>query len=109
VELSGTALVSPVGCDRSLGTQLLDVRDLDVSIFADSAPQIFALEGKAAEISAKQTWFREVGFREAISSAIDREAMNRIVYLGRGAPLWTLVTPGNRIWFDSSIPRPALP
>jgi peptide/nickel transport system substrate-binding protein len=65
------------------------------------------LPGKAAEVAAKQTWFREVGFRQAISSAIDREAMNRIVYLDRGAPLWTLVTPGNRFWFDSSIPRPA--
>jgi peptide/nickel transport system substrate-binding protein len=47
-----------------------------------------------------------VRFRQAISAAIDREAMNRIIYLGRGSPLWTQVTPGNRLWFDSSIPRP---
>ncbi len=66
-----------------------------------------SLPGKAAEVAAKQTWFREVRFRQAISAAIDREAMNRIVYLGRGAPLWTIVTPGNKLWFDSSIPRPA--
>jgi peptide/nickel transport system substrate-binding protein len=65
------------------------------------------LPEKAAEVAGKQTWFREVRFRQAISSAIDREAMNRIVYLGRGAPLWTIVTPGNKLWFDSSIPRPA--
>ena len=63
------------------------------------------LLAQAGELARKQTWFREVKFRQAISSAIDRDAMNRIVYLGRGAPLWTHVTPGNRLWFDSSIPR----
>lgn len=62
---------------------------------------------RAGEIRRKQQWFNDVRFRQAISSAIDREGMNRIVYLGRGAPIWTHVTPGNRLWFDSSIPRPA--
>jgi len=64
------------------------------------------LPSKASEIASKQAWFREVKFRQAISAAIDREAMNRIVYLGRGAPLWGHVTPGNRFWLDSSISRP---
>jgi peptide/nickel transport system substrate-binding protein len=65
------------------------------------------LPAGAREISRKQQWFNDVRFRQAISSAIDREAMNRIVYQGRGAPIWTHVTPGNRLWFDSSAPRPA--
>jgi peptide/nickel transport system substrate-binding protein len=65
------------------------------------------LSAQASEVASKQTWCREVKFRQAISSAIDREAMNRIVYLGLGSPLWTHVTPGNRFWFDSSISRPA--
>ncbi len=65
------------------------------------------LPSKADEIASRQTWFREVKFRQAVSAAIDREAMNRIVYLGKGTPLWTHVTPGNRLWFDSAIPRPA--
>jgi peptide/nickel transport system substrate-binding protein len=58
-------------------------------------------------IRRKQQWFNDVRFRQAISSAIDREGMNRIVYNGRGAPIWTHVTPGNRLWFNSSILRPA--
>ncbi len=66
-----------------------------------------SVPAQAREVTEKQVWFREVKFRQAISAAIDRDAMNRIVYLGRGAPLWTHVTPGNRLWFDSSIPRPA--
>jgi peptide/nickel transport system substrate-binding protein len=64
------------------------------------------LPAQAGELSKKQIWFREVKFRQAISSAIDREAMNRIIYLGRGAPLWSHVTPGNKLWFDASIARP---
>jgi peptide/nickel transport system substrate-binding protein len=65
------------------------------------------LPAGAGEISRKQQWFNDVRFRQAISSAIDREGMNRIVYHSRGAPIWTHVTPGNRLWFDSSAPRPA--
>ena len=65
------------------------------------------LPARAGEISRKQRWFSDVRFRQAISSAIDREGMNRIVYHGRGTPIWTHVTPGNRLWFDSSLPRPA--
>jgi peptide/nickel transport system substrate-binding protein len=64
------------------------------------------LPRKAAEVKYKQQWFNDVRFRQAISSAIDRGAMNRVVYHGRGAPIWTHVTPGNRLWFDSSAAHP---
>ena len=52
MELSGTALVSPVGYDRSFGTHLLDVRELDVSIFADPALQISVLQGISFSIAS---------------------------------------------------------
>jgi len=61
--------------------------------------------GGDSEIRRKQAWFREVKFRQAISSAIDRDAINRIVYHGRGSPIWTHVPPGNRLWFDDKLPR----
>ncbi|MGH9640958.1 MAG: ABC transporter substrate-binding protein, partial [Terriglobales bacterium] len=64
-------------------------------------------EESASEIRRKQAWFREVKFRQAISSAIDRDGMNRIVYRGRGSPIWTHVPPGNRLWFDDKLPHPA--
>jgi peptide/nickel transport system substrate-binding protein len=64
------------------------------------------LPARAGEISRKQRWFKDVRFRQAISSAIDREGMTRIVYEGRGAPIWSHVTPGNRPWFDATAPRP---
>ncbi len=62
-------------------------------------------EKTSAEIVQKQKWFREVKFRQAVSAAIDREAIVRLVYQGRGAPLWGLVTPGNRHWKDEKLPH----
>lgn len=59
------------------------------------------------EMARKQTWFRTEKFREAVSLAIDREAIVRLVYQGRGAPLWGPVTPGNPRWIDAAIERPA--
>ena len=60
----------------------------------------------APEIARKQKWFRDARFRQAISSAVDREGIVRLVYQGRGAPLWGPVTPGNPRWVNASLPRP---
>ncbi len=59
------------------------------------------------EIARKQAWFRDVRFRQAVSSAIDRDSLVRLVYGGRAAPLWTQVTPGNKLWIDPAIPHAA--
>ena len=58
------------------------------------------------EIARKQAWFRELRFRQAISAAIDRDGIVRLVYDGRGTALWGQVTPGNKLWTDSQLPRP---
>ena len=62
--------------------------------------------GAPAEALGKQRWFREVKFRQAVSAAIDRAAIVRLVYRGRGTALWSHVTPGNKLWVDSSLPKP---
>ena len=62
---------------------------------------------QSKDLSRKQAWFRDVKFRQAISAAIDRDAMTQIVYHGRGTPIWTHVTPANRLWLDSAIPHSA--
>lgn len=58
------------------------------------------------EIAAKQAWFRDVRFRQAVSEAIDRADIVRLVYAGRATPLWGQVTPGNKLWIDSALPHP---
>jgi peptide/nickel transport system substrate-binding protein len=64
-------------------------------------------EKTPAEMLRKQKWFREVKFRQAVSAAVDREAIVRLVYQGRGAPLWGLVAPGNRRWGNEKLAHPA--
>ena len=58
------------------------------------------------DTARKQTWFRQVAFRQAVSAAIDREGIVRLVYRGRAAPLWGHVPPGNKLWINRSIPQP---
>lgn len=58
------------------------------------------------QISRKQVWFQDVRFRQAVSAAIDRDGIVRLVYGGRATPLWSQVTPGNKLWVDSALPHP---
>src|SRR6266566_4929028 len=64
-------------------------------------------EKASPELQRKQKWFREVKFRQAVSAAVDREAIVRLVYQGRGAALWGLVAPGNRRWGNAKLAHPA--
>ena len=64
------------------------------------------LPAQSAELRRKQSWFRQVKFRQAVSLAIDRDAITRIVYRGRATPLWTPVTPASSFWVNSEIPHP---
>lgn len=57
-------------------------------------------------VAAKQRWFKDVRVRRAVSAALDRDAMVRLVYHGRATPLWWHVSPGNPRWFNASLPRP---
>lgn len=63
-------------------------------------------EKSSPEMRRKQRWFREVKFRQAVSAAVDREAIVRLVYQGRGSAIWGLVTPGNRRWGNEKLPHP---
>ena len=60
-----------------------------------------------AEISAKQSWFKDLKFRQAISAAIDRDGIVKLVYSGRGAALWGNVSPSNKLWVDQALPHPS--
>ena len=59
------------------------------------------------EIAQKQAWFEDLRFRQAVSAAIDREGIVRLVYSGRATPIWDQVTPGNKLWLDDKIAHPA--
>jgi peptide/nickel transport system substrate-binding protein len=61
---------------------------------------------KLPEVARKQAWFKQTAFRQAVSAALDRQGMVRLVYEGRATPLAGHVTPGNRLWLDTALPRP---
>jgi peptide/nickel transport system substrate-binding protein len=61
---------------------------------------------KLNEVAGKQAWFRDLKFRQAISAAVDRESIVRLVYGTRGAALWGNVGPGNKLWINQTIPHP---
>ncbi|MEJ7606555.1 MAG: ABC transporter substrate-binding protein [Bryobacteraceae bacterium] len=58
-----------------------------------------------ARKTEKQVWFQHPLFRRAVSAAIDRESIVRIVYSGLGDPLWGNVTRGNDLWLNRNIKR----
>jgi peptide/nickel transport system substrate-binding protein len=61
----------------------------------------------SADAARRLSWFRDVRFRQAVSAAMDRQAIVRLVYQGRGAALWGPVTPGNKRWANMEIKHPA--
>lgn len=62
---------------------------------------------KLPDLAGKQLWFRQLKFRQAVSVAIDRDSIVKLVYGTRGTPLWGNVGPGNKLWVDHRIPHPA--
>jgi peptide/nickel transport system substrate-binding protein len=58
------------------------------------------------EVAARQAFLRNRGFRLAVSAAIDREAMVKLVYRGKANALAGPVAPGNRAWVNSQLPAP---
>ncbi len=63
--------------------------------------------GRLPEVSRRQQWFRDLRFRQAVSDAIDRAGIVRIVYQGKGVGLWEPETPGNKLWVNNTLPQPA--
>jgi peptide/nickel transport system substrate-binding protein len=61
---------------------------------------------KYRDLAAKQAWFRDLKFREAVSLAMDRKGMTRLVYGGKATPIWGNVTPGDKLWLNSTLPHP---
>jgi peptide/nickel transport system substrate-binding protein len=52
-----------------------------------------------------RAWFVNEAFRHAVSAAVDRDAIVRLVYRGKGEALWGPVTGANRAWVNTALPR----
>jgi peptide/nickel transport system substrate-binding protein len=51
----------------------------------------------------KRAWFRSVNFRRAISQAVNRDDLSRIVFNGHAQPAVGPVSPANKFWFNSKL------
>ncbi len=50
----------------------------------------------------RRSWFQDVRFRQAISLAIDRQALVEVVFSGRATPVWGPVPPSSP-WYNPKI------
>jgi peptide/nickel transport system substrate-binding protein len=61
--------------------------------------------GKPYVDPKKLKWFRDVKFRQAVSYAINREAIIKSILSGRGIPSYGFETSGNKKWFNPNIQK----
>jgi peptide/nickel transport system substrate-binding protein len=54
----------------------------------------------------KQRWFQSKAFRRAISAAVNRDDIVRVVYRGYAHGAASSVSPGNKFWFDAKLLPP---
>ncbi len=80
------------------------VRDAGPSL--DSEQLWFNEVAKSPLPEYKKNWFRSAVFRRAISQAINREDMSRIVYRGHAQPAMGPFSPANKFWFDAKLKPP---
>ncbi len=74
------------------------IRLIDGGVALDANLLWFNLTAaKAAD--PKSRWFSQKAFRQAVSCAIDRQAIANTVYLGTAVPIYGPVTPANRTWY----------
>ncbi|MGA7078228.1 MAG: ABC transporter substrate-binding protein, partial [Terriglobales bacterium] len=51
----------------------------------------------------KRAWFRSANFRRAISQAINRNDLSRVVFNGHAQPAIGPVSPANKFWFNNEL------
>jgi peptide/nickel transport system substrate-binding protein len=69
----------------------------------DSEQMWFNEVAKSPLPGYKKTWFRSANFRRAISQAINRDDLARVVYRGHAQAAVGPVSPANKFWFNASL------
>jgi len=75
----------------------------DAGASLDSEFMWFNQVANAPIPSYKRDWFRSANFRRAISAAINREDLSRVVYHSHARPGIGPVSPANKFWFNSRL------
>jgi peptide/nickel transport system substrate-binding protein len=89
------------------GYRMTDVGPgLDLHFLFFNQNDLTGRSGRSLEaVRRRQAWFGRTAFRQAVSMAIDRGAMVRVVYRGHAAALNSHETPGSH-WLNAALPPP---
>ena len=87
--------------DKLAATSPQLVQDAGASL--DSEQLWFNEVAKSPIPAYKKNWFRSATFRRAISEAINREDLSRVVYHGHAQPAVGPFSPANKFWFNSKL------
>lgn len=87
--------------DKLAATSPQLVHDAGPSL--DSEQMWFNQVAKAPLAQYKKNWFRSATFRRAISEAINRNDLSRVVFLGHAQPAVGPVSPANKFWFNARL------
>ena len=76
----------------------------------DSEQMWFNQVADAPLAAYKRNWFRSANFRRAISQAINRGDLARVVFNGHARPALGPISPANKFWYNSNLkPDPYSP
>ena len=75
----------------------------DAGASLDSEEMWFNQVANSPLPSYKKAWFSSTNFRRAISEAINREDLARIVFHGHARPAVGPVSPANKFWFNAKL------
>jgi peptide/nickel transport system substrate-binding protein len=75
----------------------------DAGASLDSEEMWFNQVANSPLPSYKKAWFTSTNFRRAISEAINREDLARIVFRGHARPAVGPVSPANKFWFNAKL------
>jgi peptide/nickel transport system substrate-binding protein len=94
--------------DKLASTNPQVVHDAGPSL--DSEQMWFNEVAKAPIPAYKKEWFRSATFRRAVSEAINRADLARVVFRGHAQPAVGPVSPANKFWFNANLkPQPYSP
>jgi peptide/nickel transport system substrate-binding protein len=92
--------VSPAIFEK-LSADSASVRDAGASTDTE---QLWFNQVAGAPLPAyKKAWFTSTNFRRAISEAINRNDLARIVFRGHAVPAIGIISPSNKFWFNSDL------
>jgi peptide/nickel transport system substrate-binding protein len=75
----------------------------DAGASLDSEQMWFNEVAKSPLPAYKTNWFRSAAFRRAISEAINRQDLSRVVFRGHAQPAVGPVSPANKFWFNAKL------